>query len=93
MPPTPSAQRLRRGLPGYLIPFAPHAFEPQRQYRARKLPSPLVFLRISKHFTATPWIPLSPHELKTGSIRSSSEVEPRDSTLDLPVRLRSLYAQ
>ena len=30
-PPTPSNHRLRRGLPGYLILFAPHAFEPQRQ--------------------------------------------------------------
>ena len=29
--PTPSAQRLQRGLPGYLILFAPHAFAPQRQ--------------------------------------------------------------
>ncbi len=28
MPPTPSTHRLRRGLPGYLIPFAPHAFAP-----------------------------------------------------------------
>ena len=27
----PSSHRLRRGLPGYLILFAPHAFEPQRQ--------------------------------------------------------------
>jgi hypothetical protein len=26
MPPTPSAHRLRLGLPGYLIPFAPLAF-------------------------------------------------------------------
>ena len=32
IPPTPSIHRLRRGLPGYLILFAPHAFEPQRQY-------------------------------------------------------------
>ncbi len=31
--PTPSIHRLRRGLPGYLILFAPHAFEPQRQLR------------------------------------------------------------
>ncbi len=30
-PPTPSRHRLQRGLPGYLIPFAPHAFAPQRQ--------------------------------------------------------------
>ncbi len=29
--PTPSIHRLRRGLPGYLILFAPHAFAPQRQ--------------------------------------------------------------
>ena len=27
----PSIDRLQRGLPGYLILFAPHAFEPQRQ--------------------------------------------------------------
>ncbi len=33
--PTPSIHRLRRGLPGYLILFAPHAFVPQRQLRAR----------------------------------------------------------
>ena len=29
--PTPSIHRLRRGLPGYLILFAPHALVPQRQ--------------------------------------------------------------
>ena len=29
--PTPSIHRLRRGLPGYLILFAPHAFVSQRQ--------------------------------------------------------------
>ncbi len=31
--PTPSSHRLQRGLPGYLILFAPHAFAPQRQSR------------------------------------------------------------
>ncbi len=93
IPPTPSAQRLRHGLPGYLILFAPHAFEPQRQYRARKPLSPPVFLQISTHFTATPGIPLSSHELKFSSIQSTSEVKPRAFTLDLPNRLRSLYAQ
>ncbi len=51
--PTPSSHRLRRGLPGYLILFAPHAFEPQRQLPSSKPPSPLVFLLISTHFTAT----------------------------------------
>nr|AOE10192.1 hypothetical protein [uncultured bacterium] len=29
---TSSKHRLGRGLPGYLILFAPHAFVPQRQY-------------------------------------------------------------
>ena len=56
-PPTPSIHRLRRGLPGYLILFAPHAFEPQRQLQSSRPPSPLVFLLISTHFTATLGIP------------------------------------
>src|SRR6056300_41744 len=56
--PTSSSHRLRRGLPGYLILFAPHAFAPECQYQSRKSPSPLVFLPISTHFTATPEIPL-----------------------------------
>ncbi len=48
--PTPNAHRLGRGLPGYLILFAPHAFAPQRQYSARGPPSPRPssrYLRIS----------------------------------------------
>ncbi len=45
--------RLGRGLPGYLILFDPHAFEPQCQCIRSKLPSQLVFYVISKHFTAT----------------------------------------
>ena len=57
--PRPSVQRLRHGLQGYLIPFATHAFVPQRQSLSSKLPSPLVFLLISTHFTATPEIPLT----------------------------------
>ena len=67
IPPTPSTHRLRPGLPGYLIPFAPLAFEPQRQLQSRKPPSPLVFLPISTHFTATLGIPLSSPVLKTCS--------------------------
>ncbi len=58
--PTPSAHRLQRGLPGYLILFAPHAFAPQRQYMARSSPSPPVFFLISTDFTPTPGIPASP---------------------------------
>ena len=60
---TASVACLQRGLPGYLILFAPHAFAPQRQYRPRDPPSPPVFLLISAHFTATPGIPVSPTEL------------------------------
>ncbi len=84
MPPTPSTQRLQRGLPGYLIPFAPHAFAPQRQYRSREPPSPLVFLPISAHFTATLGIPLPSPVPKPSSIGRSSRVEPWDFTPDLP---------
>ncbi len=43
-PLTLSTHRLRRGLPGYLILFDPHAFAHQRQLQTRKSPSPLVFL-------------------------------------------------
>ena len=50
---TASIHRLRRGLPGYLILFAPHAFVPERQSRPSELPSLSVFYVISKHFTAT----------------------------------------
>src|SRR3569833_4221027 len=57
--PTPSSHRLRRGLPGYLLLFAPHAFAPQRQYVSSKSPSPLVFFRISTNFTSTLGIPLT----------------------------------
>ena len=57
--PTPSIHRLRRGLPGYLLLFAPHAFEPQRQLKPSRPPSPLVPLLIFTHFTATLGIPLS----------------------------------
>ncbi len=48
-----SIHRLGRGLPGYLILFATHAFEPQCQYMRSQLPSQSVFYVISKHFTAT----------------------------------------
>ena len=92
-PPTPSIHRLQRGLPGYLILFAPHAFAPQRQYLSSKPPSPPVFLLISTHFTATLGIPLASPVLKADSFQCMSSVEPRPFTSDLSVRLRALYAQ
>ena len=92
-PPTPSNHRLRCGLPGYLILFAPHTFAPQRQLSSRKPPSPLVFLLISTHFTATLGIPLSSPILKAVSFNRSPGVKPRYFTTDLTVRLRALYTQ
>ncbi len=88
-----SDHSLRRGLPGYLILFAPHAFAPQRQYRASEPPSPLVFFLISTNFTSTLGIPLTSPDLETSSIKGSSKVEPWDFTPDLKIRLRALYAQ
>ena len=92
-PPTPSIHRLRRGLPGYLILFAPHAFEPQRQLPSSKPPSPLVFLLISTHFTATLGIPIASPTLKKISFKCSSAVKPRHFTSDLTSRLLTLYTQ
>ena len=91
--PTSSIHRLGRGLPGYLILFAPHAFEPQRQLPSSKPPSPLVFLLISTHFTATLGIPIAPPTLKIYSFKCSSWVEPMDFTSDLQTRLHALYTQ
>ena len=76
IPPTPSIHRLQRGLPGYLILFAPHAFVPQRQLQSRKPPSPLVFLLISTHFTATLGIPLSSPALKKTSFHPLTGLSP-----------------
>ncbi len=93
MLPDDCIHRLRRGLPGYLILFAPHAFAPQRQYRASEPPSPLVFLRISTNFTSTLGIPLTSFDLKTRSFEGSSKIEPWDFTSNFLIRLRALYAQ
>src|SRR5699024_9406701 len=93
MDPTPSAQRLRHGLPGYLILLATHAFAPQRQSRPRDPPSPPVFLLISAHSTATPGIPVSPAALKSARTHCTREVEPHVFTADATNRLRALYAQ
>ncbi len=85
---TPSIHRLRRGLPGYLILFATHAFAPQRQYTTSWPPSPLVFLQISTHFTATPGIPPTPWVFKISSFDCNSKVKPWDFTIDY----KSAYA-
>ena len=86
----PSSQRLGPGLPGYLIPFAPLAFAPQRQKRTSRALSPPAFLPISTHFTAPPEVPHTPISLKTNSIEGTSAVELQDFTPDLLDRLRAL---
>src|SRR4029079_7358601 len=92
IPTTSSIHRLRRGLPGYLILFAPHAFAPQRQYWPRSPPSTLVVLPISTNFPSTPGIPRPSSIFKPASFVCTSWVEPRAFTSDLIGRLRALYA-
>ena len=87
---TASDHRLRRGLPGYLILFATHAFVPQRQLHDSKLPSQSVFYGISMHFTATCRIPPTSSVLKISSINGNSTVKLQDFTTDLKIRLRTL---
>jgi hypothetical protein len=86
----PSTHRLGLGLPGYLIPFAPLAFAPQRQKKPSPSLSPPAFLPISTHFTAPPEVPQAPTSLKTTSIQGNSPVKPKDFTPDLMARLRAL---
>ena len=85
-----SAHRLQPGLPGYLIPFAPLAFVPQRQTRSSVSLSPPAFLPISTHFTAPPEVPHAPTSLEMTSIKGTFPVEPKDFTPDLATRLRAL---
>src|SRR5215469_8482146 len=91
--PTSSTHRLRRGLPGYLILFAPHAFAPQRQSRSRAPPSPPVFFPISTNFTSTLGIPRSSPELQPRRLARHSQVEPGAFTRDKQGRLRALCAR
>ena len=93
IPPTSSGHRLRLGLPGYLIPFAPLAFAPERQVPARTLPSPLVFFRISTHFTTPPGILCPSEALESDRLPGTPVVKQRAGTGNAPNRLRALYAQ
>src|SRR5688572_8234718 len=92
-PPTSSTHSLQRGLPGYLVLFAPHAFAPQRQLWSSWPPSPPVFFPISTNFTSTLGIPPTSPTLKSDRIGCRSQVEPRPFTSDDSNRLRALYAQ
>src|ERR671923_2401265 len=85
--PLPSTHRLGPGLPGYLIPFAPLAFAPQRQLRSSSALSPPAFLPISTHFTAPPEVPAAPTPLEAPSIGCSPPVGPGAFTPDSGARL------
>src|SRR5918911_4784315 len=74
--PPSGAHGLGPGLPGYLIPFAPLAFAPQRQYESRTLLSPSAFRPISTHFTAPPDVPGPPPRLEATRFEARSPVEP-----------------
>ena len=80
---TTSIHRLRRGLPGYLILFATHAFVHQRQLFVSNLPSQLVFHVISKHFTATLHILVTSQKFKLYSINGNFTVKLQTFTTDL----------
>ena len=88
--PTTSVHRLRRGLPGYLILFDPHAFVPERQCRPGELPSLPEFCGISMHFTATRHIPPASTAFQHASINGTAGVGPLHFTADLTRRLRTL---
>ena len=88
----PSTHRLRRGLLGYLIPFATHAFVHECQNSSSMLPSHLVFWLRLTDFTPTPAIPHASPCLKFSHLFGSSTVGPWDLTKDALNHLRTLYA-
>ena len=88
--PTAGIHRLLCGLPGYLILFDTRTFELKRQLHSRMLPSQSEFFMISKHFTATPWIPHTLRVLKSDSSRCKLNVEHLNFTTRLTNRLHSL---
>src|SRR6056297_747193 len=88
--PTASEQSFWRGLPGYLILFAPHAVVLQRQCWFGKLPSQSVFCVISMHFTATLHILPTASILEPDSFKGNSIVERPTFTPDLPGSLNTL---
>jgi len=87
-----SGHRLRLGLQGSLILFAPPAFIPQRPQRTRRLPSPLVFQPRSSHFNG-PWAILSSPSVRKRSRRCTPSSSSDGWKVPRDRRLRILYAQ
>ena len=84
-----SEHRLRLGLQGSLIPFAPLAFVHECQEILSYLPTPSEFLSISTDFTPTPTIPVAPIFFNFCSITTLSGVKPRALNSNLQKRLRN----
>ena len=80
--------RLQLGIRRSLICFSPLAFVPQRQNLASFLPTLLVFLPISTHFTATPEVPETPLNLKVRSSHIRDPVKRSHLKYDASDRLR-----
>ncbi len=91
IPPYTCIHRLQRGLPGYLILFAPHAFVPQRQFQSVSRLRHWCSSNIYAFHRYTFGIPLTSPALKIYSFLCSPGVEPRYFTYDLHTRLRTLY--
>ena len=91
--PTPSTHRLRRGLPGYLILFAPHAFEPQRQLQTRDAAFATGVPPYIYAFHRYTWNSTLPFCTQVKQFPKRTMVKPQPLTSDLSNRLRSLYAQ
>ena len=89
--PTPSAHRLRLGLPGYLILFAPQLSR-LSVMAAQKAAFAIGVLPTSAHFTATLGISTFSTALEPASSGSGQRLSPGFET-PLDGRLRALYAQ
>ncbi len=88
--PAASYHRLRHGLPGYLILFAPHALVPQCQVGRSRLPTQSGFWIISMHFTATRSVPAASTLFKFCSIQPPCAVKRPTFRSDLQNHLRTL---
>ena len=78
-PPTLSIHRLRRGLPGYLILFATHAFEPQRHYSRES--------SRFRHWCSSIYLRISPLHMEFHSPLLHSSLPVSDALLRLSRRL------
>ncbi len=92
-PLTLSTHRLRRGLPGYLILFAPPRFRASVSVTDQKVAFATGVPSISLRISPLHGIPLSSSALKSPSFNDPPRLRPWAFTSDLRNHLRALYAQ